>query len=186
MGSPTGPPPVIAFARYPDPLADALRALGIDLIDYCLFDNPEWVLGPRFRLKTCELAYRLAEPDTLLVLLYRRMGTHRGLVNPFADLLWFLELATRPELAIHHVMGHVATWRFRQDGGPNDQRLTDFYLRYFQGRTRLYDGHLWLYQDAPSLGARIRTIINKDDPDGRFVSLLSQAAAGLEAGIEGG
>ncbi|CAK0770664.1 conserved hypothetical protein [Gammaproteobacteria bacterium] len=149
---------MILFARHPDPLADALQAMGIDLADHCLFDHPEWVLGPRFRLKTCELAYRRPQPDTLLVLRYRRLDVHRGLVNPFADLLWFLELATRSEFAIRHVMGYVSTWLFRQDGGPDDDRLAAFYLRYFRGHTRRYDGHLWLHQEASLLRERVLAI----------------------------
>lgn len=149
--------------RTPDPLEGALRACGLTVTDHTLSGRPgSLYIGPRFRIRTCEMIYRRPEPGLLLIVLYRRLTAKIGtLGNPFGDLVWFLQLCTRPEFELRRIMGYVSTRHYRHENGLSDQRLTRFYQRFFDAEWMQYDGNLWLYKDVESLRMRLTRIRHK-------------------------
>jgi len=145
-----------------DSIRMALEAHGLETKDHYLFDNPNSpYVGPQFCIRTCEMIYSLAEPDLLLIVLYRRFEKSGSIKNPFADLLWFLELATRVEFGLRRVMGYINTFNYGDEGGLSDQRLTAFYQRFFQAERIRYDGNLWLFKDVEPLRARLAQVRHK-------------------------
>lgn len=150
--------------RWPDPLQDALRAHGCVIADHYLFDRPgSLYIGPRFRIRDCELIYRRPEPGLLLIVLYRRLAEKTGtLGNPFTDLVWFLRLCTRPEFDLNHIMGYVSTYGYRHERGLSDQRLVQFYHRFFDAEWADYDGNRWLCKSVESLKIRLEQLRSKD------------------------
>ena len=149
--------------RIHDPLRDALRAHGCCVTDHHLSDHPgSMYIGPRFRIRHCEMIYRRPEPDLLLIVLYRRQAEKTGtLGNPFADLVWFLQMCTQPEFELNRIMGYISTYHYRHENGLSNLRLTRFYQRFFDAHSVEYDGNLWLCQSVQSLRIRLAQIPHK-------------------------
>ena len=146
--------------RIQDPLRDALRAQGCLVTDHYLSDHPGSIyIGPRFRIRHCEMIYHRPEPGLLLIVLYRRLAEKtRTLGNPFAELVWFLKICTQPEFELSRVMGYISTYRYRSDRGLTDERLAQFYRRFFDAEWIDYDGSLWLCKSVESLRLRFAQI----------------------------
>lgn len=132
-----------------EPIRGALEACGLRTADSYLFDHPgSEFIGPQFRIRSCEMAYRLPEPGLMLLVLYRRLERRRSIGNPFADLFWFLSLVSQPRFGLHRIMGYIDTLEFADEKGLSEHRLALFYERIFNtGRTK-YDGDVWLYRDV--------------------------------------
>ena len=146
--------------RIQDPLRDALRAHGCLVTDHHLSDHLGSIyIGPRFRIRQCEMIYRRPEPGLLLIVLYRRLAEKTGtLSNSFADLVWFLRICTQPEFELHQIMGYISTHGYRHEQGLTDQRLARFYHRFFNTEWIDYDGSLWLCKSVESLRIRLAQI----------------------------
>ncbi|NJN47794.1 MAG: hypothetical protein HC808_16460 [Candidatus Competibacteraceae bacterium] len=54
------------------------------------------------------MIYSWGKPGDLLLILYRRLEKTVSVRNPFADLIWFLGLATRPEFGVRRVLGYIS------------------------------------------------------------------------------
>lgn len=149
---------LVTSNRPPDPLQDALRACGLAVTDHTLSGHAgSLYIGPRFRIHHCEIIYRRPESGLLLVVLYRRLADRtRTLANPFADLLWFLRLCTRPEFDLCRILCCVSTDRYRDQNGLTDARMARF-CRHVLGASWIqYDGHPWLYRDVEPLRAQLK------------------------------
>ena len=144
-----------------DPIRAALVARGLSVQDHHLFDRtgPGGIyLGPHFRIRSCELIYRLTNADDLLLVLYRRLERTPSLRNPFAELIWFLQLATEPRFRLVRVLGHVSTFSHQHENGLSEERLVRFYQRFFRAGWVRYDGHDWLCRDARALRVRVAQV----------------------------
>lgn len=131
-----------------DPLRLAVEAHGIETTDQYLFGHPgSEYIGPKFRIQNCEMVYRLAEADLLMIVLFRRLARSPSIRNPFAELLWFILLATEPRFGIRRIMGSIETFEYAHENGLSNERLTRFYERFFAAQTTRYDGSIWLYRD---------------------------------------
>lgn len=152
--------------RVQDSLQDALRTQGCLITDHHLSDRPgSMYVGPRFRIRQCEVIYRRPEPGLLLIVLYHRLAEKTGtLGNPFADLVWFLRICTQPEFELSQIMGYICTYGYQHEQGLTDQRLTQFYRRFFNAEWINYDGSLWLYKRVESLRTRLAQIRHRALP----------------------
>ncbi|MCP3880304.1 MAG: hypothetical protein GY701_18220 [Sulfitobacter sp.] len=148
-------------AAESDPIREALIDRGLDVQDHHLsrrLDGGGMYLGPQFRIRSCELVYRLTDADELLLVLYRRLESSGSLRNPFADLIWFLQLATQPRFGLARVLGYVSNFSYRHENGLSEERLVRFYQRFFRADWVEYDGGDWLCQDATTLRARLAQV----------------------------
>ena len=140
-----------------DPIRAALIEQGLAVDDHYLSESEDGgiYLGPHFRIRNCELIYRLTDADDLLLVLYRRLQQTHSLRNPFADLIWFLQLATEPRFGLARVLGYISTLSYRHENGLTEERLVRFYQRFFQADWIKYDSHDWLCQEVPTLRKRL-------------------------------
>jgi len=132
----------------PDPIRDRLEALGYQPEPRWLFNKPAMGIfsGYRFMIRQCELIYRLEDPRTVIIVLYRRVNGTRG-GNGFADLVWFFEFLKWENFGVERVMGKVDTFLYRKEGGISTQRLGEFYARCMGGRLIQHEGDQWVYQE---------------------------------------
>ncbi len=133
----------------PDPICAYLRAFGYTLEARTLFNNPHSriFVGYRFIIRCCEMIYRLKNPETVIIVLYRRIDGTKG-TAPFRDLIWFLDLIFHGGFGIQRAMGLVDTYRYRHDQGISSERLMRFYRDCMGGQLMEHDGSLWVYQDV--------------------------------------
>jgi len=157
-------PPSTATARE-EALCRALSAQGFRIDEYRLASLPgSPCVGSLIRLASSELAFRVAEPDLLLLVYHRRHTRSSSLRNPFADLIAFLLLATRPAFGIGRVMGQIRTEPHPDGGGLSDHRLTRFYERFFRAERTRYDFGEWLYSDIEPLRRRLAEVRHQAAP----------------------
>lgn len=149
--------------RIHDPLRDALRTGGCLVTEHFLSDRPgSLYIGPHFRIRRCEMIYRRPEPGLLLIVRYRRLAEKaETLGNPFTELIWFLRVCTRPEFELSKIMGYISTYGYRHEQGLNEQRLIQFYRRFFDAEWVDYDGSLWLGKNVEALRLRLAQIRHK-------------------------
>lgn len=149
-----------------DPIRAALMDQGMIVRDHYLSDQlgGGLYLGPHFPIRRCELIYRLTDANDLLLVLYRRLERTISLRNPFADLIWFLQLATQPRFGLVRVLGHVSTLSHQHDQGLSEERLVRFYQRFFHADWVKYDSHDWLCQTVPTLRARLARLARRATP----------------------
>jgi len=108
------------------------------------------------------MIYRRPEPGLLLIVLYRRSDEKAGtLGNPFAELIWFLRICTRPVFELSQIMGYISTHGYRHEQGLSEQRLTRFYRHFFDAEWVDYDGSLWLGKSVEALRVRLAQIRHK-------------------------
>jgi len=162
--------------KRPEPpqtaLCRALAGRGVRLEVYRLADVPgSPAVGHTARLRTCELAFRLEDSGQLLLIYFRRLERSRSLRNPFADLVGFLLLATRPEFGVGRVMGQIHTEPHPDGDGLSDGRLTRFYERFFRTRRTHYDHGEWLYSDIEPLRRRLAEVSHQAAPLGSATAL---------------
>ena len=144
-----------------DPIRAALIGQGLTVHDHYLSDQPDSAglyLGPQFQIRSCELIYRLTDAGDLLLVFYRRVEHTPSLRNPFADLIWFLQLASQPRFGLKRVLGYISTFGHRHENGLSEERLVRFYQRFFQADWVTYDQHDWLCQDIQALRTRLGQI----------------------------
>ena len=144
-----------------DPIRAALLEQGLTVNNHYLSGsagNGDMYLGPHFRIRSCELIYRLTDANDLLLVLYRRLEQSSSLRNPFADLIWFLQLATQAQYGLARVLGYISTFSHRHENGLSEARLVRFYQRFFRADWVVYDGHDWLCQDAQILRKRLAQV----------------------------
>lgn len=149
-----------------DPIRAALIDRNITVRDHYLADLPGggMYLGPHFPICHCELIYRLTDAQDLLLVLYRRLERTSSLRNPFADLIWFLQLATQPRFGLTRVLGHISTLSYRHDQGLSEERLVRFYQGFFHADWVKYDGHDWLCKGTSALRARLAQVAHRATP----------------------
>ena len=135
-------------APPPDPIRDRLAAAGHEIEPRWLFDKPAMGIFSGYRLvvRRCEIIYRLEDPETVIIVLYRRLDGPRG-NNGFADLVWFLEFLKQGDFGVRRVMGKVDTFRYRKEGGISTRRLAEFYVRCMGGRIIQHQGEAWIHQE---------------------------------------
>ena len=142
--------------RCPDPICRRLLDLGLGVSDYTIPGLPgDNYVGPLLRMRTCELVYTISPESDLLLVLYRRFNRTLSLRNPFADLIWFLQLACQEQYGIRRVLGLVNTEPTEDGAGLSDERLARFYARFFRTTPLRYDHNDWLQQDAGPLRERL-------------------------------
>jgi hypothetical protein len=113
------------------------------------FDDPRSpvLVGWRLEALGAELVFCRADPESVLLALYRRLEAGGGLHNRFRGILWFVEflIERRARLGVRRVVGAVDTSLFRAAGGLDDARLFRFYV---------HCGTRWIGPDEmPGLGA---------------------------------
>ncbi|MEE4378695.1 MAG: hypothetical protein V2J55_14480 [Candidatus Competibacteraceae bacterium] len=143
-----------------DPLRSALEARGLAITDHHLYDDDPTspYVGPRFRIRNCEMIYSWGMHGDLLLILYRRLEKTVSVRNPFADLIWFLGLATRPEFGVRRVLGYISIFDHHAENGLSRERLIRFYQQFFSAEWIQYDGDRWLYRDIEPLRARLAQV----------------------------
>jgi hypothetical protein len=112
-----------------------------------------------------EIAFRLIDPATLLLVRIRRTDTAPGLGSPLQGIARFVAIlaATRAETGLARVVGIVNTELFKDMGGLGDDRLAAFYQRLHGARTLTA-------ADLPTLPDLDRQLVDK--PGGkRWVGL---------------
>ena len=159
------PLPASTATAREEALCRALSAHDFLIEQYRLASLPGCpCVGSLIRLGSSELAFRVAEPDLLLLVYYRRLARSRSLRNPFADLIAFLALAIQPVFGIGRVMGRISTEPHPDGGGLSDHRLTRFYERFFHAERTWYDYGEWLYSDIEPLRRRLAQVRHQAAP----------------------
>jgi type III secretion system regulator LcrR len=150
----------MTIAAQDDPIRAALIEHGLRIEDHYLENQHGggMYLGPHFRIRSCEMIYSLEEPGDLLIVLYRGLQQPVSIKNPFADLIWFLQLATQPQYGVQRVLGYISTFSYRHENGLSEERLVRFYQRFFRADWIEYDHSEWLYRDCKSLRTRLARV----------------------------
>lgn len=92
-------------------------------------------LGWQVRLKRSTISYvvRAEKPDTLIVIMFEREETRRGLGSPFADFVRFVRLVKNSPCGIARIQGRVEASERRPADSLEKERMAGFYHRYLGG-----------------------------------------------------
>jgi type III secretion system regulator LcrR len=113
-----------------DPIRPVLAAQGVEAVPKPARPGSPLIDGYRIEIKGLEIVYRMWDPETCLLVLVRRLDQVGGLRNPFAGLIWFVELVKANCPSVKRVAGKVDTSNYTADAGLDDDRLRGFYALF--------------------------------------------------------
>ena len=116
--------------HYDHPFSRALKADGFQLSEKRhAEDRGALFMGLCFQRGNTEFVYRFPNPESLIIANYRLIRKHAGLINPFRDLIWFVEFLKNRKTGMRRVLGTV---RQMAPEGLTAERIGLFYSRYFE------------------------------------------------------
>lgn len=118
---------------YHDPFTQWLEREQISVSAYqpaAMFGAPP--VGWQITVGRSTLVYRVPEedPGLLIIVLFERQVTRKGLQSPFADIVRFLALVKKSAVGVVRVQGHVSAVSWRPEDSLENTQIGEFYRRY--------------------------------------------------------
>jgi type III secretion system regulator LcrR len=116
-----------------DRVTRRLRELGHEIHSYRISEKGP-VLGMYIITGNSKIAFRMEDDDTLVVVLYQRVGPRQGLGNPFKDIICFLEFLRCDDLFIQRVRALIKPSYRKRPEDLSMERMKRFCMKYLGGR----------------------------------------------------
>jgi len=126
--------------QFKDPFTQWLATQGIEADVYQpggIFGCPP--MGWQIRLRRSSIAYVVPQdkPDTLIVIMFEREQSRRGLGSPFADFVRFVSLVKNSGSGVTRIRGRVEASEGRPKDSLEKERIAGFYRSYLGGTDTL-------------------------------------------------
>jgi len=140
-----------------DPVAVGLHQQGVLVLPYRITSGSR-PIGSRFEKDGCEIVYRYDPPDTVVIIIFRRLIERRGIRNSFKPIHWFLGWLAQEVDVVTRVIATAGTPQSKETQGPAPGQLIAFYKRHFRAVHLKFEwGKEWLQLDLQAyLRERIR------------------------------
>ena len=114
------------------PLTKRFQELGFPLAEFAFDkgDGSNKIVGLQLLTENTQIVYAFDKPDTIRIVMYKRLNTRVGLHNAFRDFIWFLHVVVEPETGIVAAIGVVNPIEGVDDDRLSRNRIAKVY-QYF-------------------------------------------------------